>query len=212
MADVTLHILTAATTADLITLAEAKLMLGISATDSSEDAQLQMMISMQSATIAELCNRVFARERLSESWREIETDSMGQRVFLTHWPVDPADIESVSEDGSTDLVSPDWELEERSGKLSRYGGWAEPAVITYTGGYDLPTEAPMPLKQAAVLLVREQRRQIKLGNLEGIRSLSHKSARVQFVDPTRLLSAGIGPAGVQSSVRALLTNFARHWV
>ncbi len=95
MADVTLHILEPATVFDLVTLEEAKIGLGLSLTtvDPVLDQQLAFLISMQSAVVAAMCNMVFAKETLTESWREIETDDRGKRLFLTHWPVDDADID-----------------------------------------------------------------------------------------------------------------------
>jgi hypothetical protein len=214
MADVTiLDVLTPATVFDLVTLEEAKIGLGLSltSTDPMLDQQLEFLISTQSAVIANMCNRVFAREELIESWREIQTDDRGRRVFLTHWPVKAADIESVSSNG-TALASTDWELEEKPGKLSYYAGYDEPAVITYTGGYNLPDEAPPALKQAAISMVREQRRQIMLGNLEGIRSIGHKGARVQFYDPTKLMASGVGGTAAEQAVTRLLRPYIRYWV
>ncbi len=213
MADVTLHILEPATMFDLVTLEEAKIGLGLSLTtvDPVLDQQLAFLISTQSAVVAGLCNTVFARETLTESWREIQTDNLGKRVFLTHWPVADADITSVTSNGAV-LTSDDYELEERSGKLSYYNGYSEPAVITYTGGYDLPDGAPAPLKQAAIVLVRDQRRQILLSNLEGIRSISHKSARVQFYDPTKMTAMGIGGTAAEKAVQSLLRPYMRYWV
>ena len=214
MADVTiLDILTPATDFDLITLEEAKIGLGLSLTtvDPVLDQQLQFLISTQSAVVADMCGRVFARQEVIESWREIRTDNRGRRVFLTQYPAKAADIESVSSNG-TALASTDWEFEEKPGKLSYYPGFDEPAVIAYTGGYNLPDEAPPALKQAAISMVREQRRQIMLGNLEGIRSLSHKSARVQFYDPTKLMAMGVGGTAAEQAVSRLLRPFMRYWV
>jgi hypothetical protein len=213
MADVTLHILTPATAFDLVTLEEAKIGLGLSLTsvDPTLDQQLEFLISTQSAVVAAMCNTVFARERLTESWREIETGDRGRRVFLTHWPVVDADVETVTSSGAA-LASSDWELEERSGKLSYYAGYDEPAIVTYTGGYVLPDEAPMALKQATITLVRDQRRQIQLGNLEGIRSISHKSARVQFYDPTKLMAMGVGGTASEKAAQSLLRPYIRYWV
>jgi hypothetical protein len=213
MADVTLHVPEPATVFDLVTLEEAKIGLGLSLTtvDPTLDRQLEFLISMQSAVVAGMCATVFARERVIESWRETQTDKLGQRLFLTHWPVDDADIEMVTSNGTT-LTSGQWELEERSGKLSNYNGWSEPAIVTYTGGYDLPDDAPMALKQATISLVRDQRRQILLGNLEGIRSIGHKGARVQFYDPTKLMAAGIGGSAAEKAARSLLQPFIRYWL
>jgi hypothetical protein len=211
MADVTVHVLTPATTTDLVTLDECKLLSGILLTDTSQDAYLTMQISIQSDIVALMCNRVFAREEVEESWRQMQVDPEigGPRLFLTHWPVAAADIETVLMN-ETELTPDLWDLEERTGKLSNYVGWGEPAVVTYTGGYILPDDAPLPLKHATALLVNEARRQQQRESIEGIRSLSHKHARVQFFDPNALLLKTISTGGqtaVQLSVSRLLAKY-----
>lgn len=103
MADVTLNILEPATEFDLITIEEAKIGLGLSliTVDPVLDQQLAFLISVQSSVVSGMCNRVFARETLTESWREIETDNRGHRLFLSHWPTKSADIDSVTSNGTT---------------------------------------------------------------------------------------------------------------
>jgi len=205
MADRTIKVLTPATEIGFLTLAEAKLMLGI--TGVTDDEQLQFWIDVNSATIMRLCNRIMARERVQETWRDLQS----RRVFLSHWPVVESDIESVIS-GDTVLGSGGWELEEQSGKLSNFDGWAEPITVIYTGGYDLPTGAPLPLKQATSLLVREARFSASVDSIAGIRSLGYAGKRVQFFDPTKVLTSGGGSTGrspAQSAVGALLVHYTR---
>ena len=116
MADRIIEILTPAVSTSLISLDEAKLMMGLALTDPSEDQQLSFWCDVNSETVARMCNRVFAREEVREEWREIGSQlswpgyyypdyvpyysgtalrSDATRIFLSHWPVDPADIESV---------------------------------------------------------------------------------------------------------------------
>jgi len=123
MADVTVKILTPATVFDLMTLDELKQALGISVSTQVSDDQWEWLIESNSATIAELCNRVFAKEEVEESWRDL----VNRRVFLTHFPVKAADVESVTTNGNLRL---DYELEEASGKLSIFTDQAEPIVVT----------------------------------------------------------------------------------
>jgi len=211
MADRNVEVLTPATSFDLMTLDEAKQMLGISLTDTSDDAQLAMFIDINSATISRLCNRVFAREEVSESWRELNG---GNRVFLSHWPVLQADIETVQSPLGT-MVSPDdWELEEASGKVSFFGVAAiEPVVITYWGGYNLPDEAPGALKHALALLNLQSRLLASLGTIGGIHQLSHKEARISFHDPAKILAAAMGQAaGMENPVMQVLSHYIRYEV
>ena len=48
--------------------------------------------------IARLCNRIFAKETLIETWRDLG-DGV-RRLYLTHWPVKEADIVGVSTNGT----------------------------------------------------------------------------------------------------------------
>jgi len=209
MADRVIKILTPATEIAFVSLAEVKVMLGITTSDPDLDAQLDMWIDQNSATIMRLCNRIFAREEVRETWRDIGD----RRVFLSHWPVEEADIESV-EDGGALLAPGDYELEEGSGKVTRFGGWAEDVVITYWGGYDLPDDCPLPLKQACGMLVRES----KMAGIfdiaaSGIRSISHKEKRVQFYDTTKIATGGGGTGGggsrTANAVDRLLVHYTR---
>jgi hypothetical protein len=209
MADRNVQVLTPATNFDLMTLDEAKQMLGISLTDTSDDAQLALFIDINSATISRLCNRVFAREEVSESWRELNG---GNRVFLSHWPVKHADIEAV--ESVETPVSPDnWELEEDSGKVSFFGVAAgEPVTITYWGGFNLPDEAPGALKHALAILNLQSRLLASLGTIGGIHQLSHKEARISFHDPAKILAAAMGQAGQSAGMDSPLMQVLSHFI
>jgi len=205
VADRTIKVLTPATSVSFLTLAEAKLLLGSSS--AVTDPQLQMMIDVHSATVMRLCNRIFAREEVQDTWRDVG----GRRVFTSHWPVTAADVESVYSGGNP-LAPGDYELEEGSGKISVFNGsWAEPVVVTYWGGYVLPDEAPLPLKQATSLLVRETKIQASIESTAGIRSLSFRDRRVMFFDPSKILSSA-GPGGKSMAAQAaanLLVHYTR---
>lgn len=215
MADVTVKVLEPATNFDFLTLAEAKLWLKIPDTDTSQDALLQMMISTNSAMIAEKCNRTFAREKVIETWREVENG----RVFLTHFPVKEEDVETVIP-GGTDYPLGGYELEEASGKLSNVSGygaystqWPQAVKVTYTGGFILPDEAPLPLKHVTWMLMLEDRMRALTAQFGGIRQLSHKEARVAFFDPNSVLmkSLGKGSATMQA-VDSMLSQYMKFWV
>src|SRR5882672_4743043 len=207
MADVTVKILTPATVFDLMTLDELKQALGISVSTQVSDDQWEWLIESNSATIAELCNRVFAKEEVEESWRDL----VNRRVFLTHYPVKAADIQSVTTNGNVRL---DYELEEASGKLSIFTDQAEPIVVTYTGGFDLPDEAPMPLKQACILLSATWKAELAMVQVTGVRMIAHKESRVMFHTPT---TGGTGGgtgrwSGVPPSVESILVQYTKFWV
>ncbi|MCA1452136.1 hypothetical protein I6F35_02765 [Bradyrhizobium sp. BRP22] len=217
MADITIKVLAPADSYDLVTLDELKTMLGISLTNTADDPQLSMWITQYSDVIATMCNRVFAKEKVEETWRGDlpPYDTQNGRVFLTHYPVADEDIESVTGlDGA--LLDPlSYELENRSGKLQFFGGWSEPLRITYSGGYNLPEETPPGLKQALAIMVGSARTQAAQQLTSGIRSISHRESRVQFFDVNAAMAkmGGSGPIGMAGdTVNALLYKYMRIYV
>jgi hypothetical protein len=224
--------LTPATDSDLMTLNEAKQLLGLSMTDTSDDAQLQLFIDINSATVARLCNRIFAREEVKEEWRELGCQlswpgyyypdcvpsysgttarSDAHRIFLSHWPVQTTDIESVESPQGTLLDPSAYEIETQSGKLEcLIGSFIEPVAVTYWGGYNLPEEAPFPLKQACSLLNVQSKLLASLGSIAGIRMLSHKEARIAFHDPLKVIEAAMGGKG--SPTQMAVMNILSHYI
>jgi hypothetical protein len=215
MVDITVKILSPAVTTDLITLAELKTSLGLGAGPAFNDPQLEQAILFNSYSLAVRCNRVFASERVEETWEWDGCECLqNPRIFLTHFPVLSTDIESVTTGGT--LVDPaNYELEENSGKL-RYllGGWLDPTVITYTGGYVLPDNAPPALKQAATILTRGAYYSSLTSSAVagGMRQISHKHARVTFFDPFQQALMAMGGPGVQQAVESLISHYTRYSV
>jgi hypothetical protein len=198
VADRTIEIITPAANSDLLTLDEAKMLLGINAADTSQDPTLEFMIEIFSETCAEIANRqptvTFGKEEVLETWREIGNG----RLFLSHWPVLQSDLISVNAAG-VDLDPTQYELETASGKLSNVTvsmpaslQWQAPVIVHYKGGYTLPDEAPKPLKHACILLMREERIRMIAAQTAGIRQISHKEARVAFFDPNAVLLRSLG--------------------
>jgi len=211
MADRIIKIITPATSVALATTDEVKQLLGVPLADTTSDAQLTFMIDVVSATIMRVCNRVFAAETLSEEWREL---SGGSRIFLSHWPVAKTDIQSVTEGdppGAPLQTGVDFEVEELSGKLEMFGGWNEPVTVTYKGGYDLPIDAPLPLKNCVAILTREMIIEATRQGMHGIRSLSHRESRVMFFDYIKpVIARGLTNLGSGSPiVDQLLMHYTR---
>jgi hypothetical protein len=204
MADIIIKILTPATSFAILTLDEVKTMLGIGASDTTQDVRLQQMIDWYSAYVSQIANRVFAKEKLSETWRDLQD----RRIFTSHWPVKESDIVSVEAPRGSLIAGTDYELEEGSGKLSLFGSRTEPLVVTYTGGFNLPDEAPDDLKDATFILVRKAYYEGLRGSTAGIRSISHKDQRVMFFDPASQ-GGSIGSTEAIKAVHALLYHYAR---
>jgi uncharacterized phiE125 gp8 family phage protein len=217
MADYTIDVITPATATDLLTLDEAKMWLGISSTDTSQDAIVQSMITWFSEEIAERLNRhptvTIGYEEVNETWRE----TMNGRLYLSHWPVKSSDVISVTIGDGTVLTPDQYEIAQDSGKLSNIpaGGamatsWTDPVVVHYWGGYNLPNETPLPLKHATILLIREERIRMLQAQTAGIRTIRHKEASVAFFDPNLLLLRSLGmKSPTLQAIESILTHYMR---
>ena len=105
------------------------------------------------------------------------------------------------------------DVENRSGKMRIDGAWSEPITVVYTGGYDLPEEAPAALKQATGLLIQGAREQMTTAAMSGIKSITHRESRVQFMDMTSSSKSGAGAIGAAAdTVDALLYKYIRFYV
>jgi hypothetical protein len=201
MADIWVKVLTPADSYALLTLDELKAILNVPLTDTSEDAQLQMLIDQYSDVVATMCNRVFAYETVEETWR----CSDSPRLFLTRYQVADADLVSVESPRGSVLDPTIYELENTSGKLRIEGAWAEPVTVTYSGGYQLPDAAPQSLKAATGMLIQGARMQGR--TTSGIQSVTHGDTRVQYFDPSQASKAGSG-----ADVGGLLYKYMRLYV
>jgi hypothetical protein len=226
MADVLIKVLEPAETNALMTPEQARLWLQLQTTDPmGSDDFLNFLIETNSDVISTMCNRVFARERVRETWRclgepcDCEDAKSSRRLFLSHWPVKEDDVESVEVPRGYPMQQDCWELDERAGRLSVFCGTAEPIVVTYTGGFQLPEEAPPALRYALALLVGDakataQREGGAFG--AGIRQISHKESRVTFHAPTAESAASQRAGGAESpkmtTVKNLLSHFTRLWI
>lgn len=196
----------------LVSLYEAKLGLNLmTSTDATLDDQLELLIEWASAEIAELCHRVFAKETVIESFDEVS--SFSSRLYLSRWPV-IGPITEITEDGVPLVLDTDYNLDRENGILRRIDApWVAPLTISYTGGYDLPNDAPRALRQAAILMTREAYYATTRGDAS-IRMVAHKESRVIYFDPNAK-SGGASASGSSAARRAvsdLLQRFMRFYV
>jgi Phage gp6-like head-tail connector protein len=163
---------------DLISLADLKLALGIEGTD--EDAALQAAITMQSRLIAEYCNRRFGLAEALETFTFDFNENMLPRQALTLSLYPVIEVAEVSTAGAT---AADYEFDPDSGRLWTSGAWAETVVaVLYSGGYDLPEQAPARLQQAVIQAVGDGR---TVGSRDpGIREVQHGDTRVSYFTPS----------------------------
>lgn len=180
---------------DLISLADLKLALGI--TGSADDATLQAAITFQSRIIAEYCNRRFGRAEAQETFIFDRGEIIPARVALTLSLYPVAEVIEISTAGAT---AADYELDPVSGRLWTDGGWTDRVEVIYSGGYDLPEEAPARLAKAIIETVNEGR--TSGARDSSIREVQHGDTRISyFTSATSTASAGYLSAPVVDLIR-----------
>src|SRR6266704_376252 len=194
----------------LLTNYEAKLGLNISTSSEMLDDQIDMLIRWSSDEFALSCVRVLGRMKVQEIFREL-LDC--RRLPLSSWPI--IEVDSVDENGVLLVEDIDFEVDSESGTLRRLGGhfWVEPTTVIYSGGYDLPNEAPDALRQATMLLAREAYYIMVRGDAT-IRMVSHKDARIIYFDPNSALKAlaGGGGKGGGSPARRAIDDLIKSFI
>lgn len=165
-----LTVTAAATARSLTTMPIAKRLLGI--TDNSQDTTLDALIPMASAAVENYCNRVFAKETLSETiriWSDPLTRTAARGVTalqLQRWPIVAASV-AVTEDSTALVEGTDYKIDYAKGILTRLDSdlipqwWRlTPVVVTYGAGYVLPGTAnaardlPYEIEEATVDVLR----------------------------------------------------------
>ena len=181
---------------DLVSLDDLKLALGITGT--AEDATLQAMITFQSRLIAEYCDRRFGRAECLETFTFNSNDLMLTRQALTLSLYPVAEVIEISTVGAT---SADYELDPPTGRLwLPDGAWENKITVAYSGGYDLPEEAPARLAKAVIEAVFEVRS--SGGRDPSIRDISHGDTRISyFTSATATANSGFLSAPVIDLIR-----------
>jgi hypothetical protein len=205
--DIIVNVLEKADSYDLVTLDYLKTVMGIPSSVTTQDAMLQQYITTYSDAVAWRCNRIFGKEHLTETIRDLQSN----RVFLTRYPInDIADIVAVECPRGTPMDTSTYEIELASGKIELMSVQTEPIFIDYTGGYDLPEEAPPALAEAATLMIREAQMAAARYSTGGVRALTHKESRVVFFDPAAQIKATSSiPGGAGSTIDMMLRPFIR---
>jgi len=176
---------------DLISLDDLKLALGIAGT--TEDAALQAMITFQSRIIAEYCHRRFGRADALETFTFDRGETMPARIALTLSLYPVVEILEVS-------TATGYGFDPASGRVWVDGCWNGSVAITYSGGYDLPEEAPARLQKAVIEAVQEGR--TSGARDPSIREVQHGDTRISyFTSSTSSASPGFLSAPVIDLIR-----------
>ena len=185
---------------DLVSLADLKLALGITGT--ADDAALQAAITFQSRIIAEYCDRRFGRADVLETFTLDTSEFVATRQALTLWHYPVLEVLEVSTVGT----SADCEFDSATGRLwLPAGAWQSTIAVTYTGGYDLPEEAPARLAKATIEAVNETR---LVGNRDpSIREVAHGDTRISYF--TSALATAKNAGFFSAPVADLIKPFRR---
>lgn len=187
---------------DLVSLDDLELELGITG-DTDDDEQLQARITRTSLMIAEACDRVF---RFSEGIETFTFDPgqvtrSNQPLSLKLYPVFA--VESITQDG---VAVEGFIVDAENGRVWRPDApWSGTVVVTYSGGYLLPDDAPAGLQMAVIDAIRERRLLVTEGGGGAVRDTVHGDTRVSYFQPAAASVAG----GLSSSVQELIAPFKR---
>jgi len=140
---------------DLTVLETAKEELGISLSETGYDAVLTRLIHETSSAISTICDRVFAEESVSETFR---LGYVQESLILRRRPI--SSITSVTED---DIVvdAAEYECDLGAGILYRLTtedfrtGWsANKIIIAYVSGWYLLDDLPYDIERACLLWMK----------------------------------------------------------
>lgn len=204
-----LIVTTPAASYDLTLLGTVKAALGIK--DRKSDVLLKAYIRQASDAIAQYCNRVFAIETVTETFRlgrahrplslpSLRHDHRQSDLILRRYPV--ISIVSVTEnDVLLDVTM--YELTPDEGTLRRLCSdqrsfWQSgKIVVVYSSGYQLPTGLPGGIERAAIMTVKHY-----LDTTDRDRDLNVRTERVDGAGTTEFFSGDA--SGLPPDVQGLL--------
>jgi hypothetical protein len=181
---------------DLVSLDDLKFALGITGT--SEDDALQAAITFQSRIISEYCDRRFGLAEALETFTFDSNDRMLTRQALTLRLYPVVEVHEISTAGATGT---DYDFDPETGRLwSEVGSWQDAVSVIYSGGYDLPEEAPARLQKAVIEAIFETR---SMGGRDpSIRSVAHGDTNISyFTSATATANSGFLSAPVLDLIR-----------
>lgn len=147
-----LTVTTPASTYNLTLLATVKAEMGI--TDRADDALIAGYIKQASDAAAKYCNRVFACETVTETFRQMRDSE----IVLSRYPV--VEVVSVTEN-ETSLDASGYEIDAAAGIITRLSGdrstrWAAGGKLTivYRAGFPTLNDLPDGIERAVIQLCK----------------------------------------------------------
>lgn len=191
---------------DLTTVAAVNTELGLTSSIAN-DAEVASQITACSRIIADLCGRVFALQTVTETFR------IGWREHCTALPLARFPVVgtvSLAANDSPLIADTDYDVDTEGGIIwhIHHGHFHGKVVATYTGGYDLPDDAPAGLARACLEFVKAQR--YLAGRDPGVRAVMAGENRVDYFDYYQRFGIGGASTGaLPSNAEALISPFRR---
>jgi hypothetical protein len=209
------RVITPAASLDLVTLDDAKAMLGIPPADTSHDEQIQQHISASSLAINHMCNRIFAVQTYRDQVRNAY-GCWGEPFVTRQYPI-VLDAESglplvtVTESGVA-LDAALIETDPPNGRLYRLDSGAAPTswasdtlLVDYTAGFD-----PIPADVQGACLEWVGIRYGAVGRDPALRSETIPDLITQVYNTSDSGGASSGTGAVPPTVRQWLSAY-RMW-
>lgn len=201
-------VVTAASSVDLLTLADLKADLNISGTD--QDVWLSRCIRRASTYIANYCNRVLVQETVREQIfpdRDAfpyQVPNARDTIGLTRWPI--ISVTSLTEHDHALTKDTDFLVEPDAGQLIRlqsvtglpmsWNTW--PLVVVYSAGY---ASIPADLQDACSRLVKKM-------DINRVRDTTVKSEEVSGISRTEWwVPTGADGGNIPPDVADLIDNY-----
>lgn len=183
---------------DLISVDDLKVELDVS--DDTDDDSLERLIARLSRGFAEYCDRSFALLDVTETFA-FETGECfrtGAPLILRQYP-----IVSVVSVKVNDVETTDYVIDKDSGRIwLNNSAWSGTVEIQYSGGFDLPDNAPSLLQSALIDAIRQRR--AFSGSDPTVRSVAHGDTSISYNSESSGNSSGF-PEGVTQ----VLNGFCR---
>ena len=192
------------TSYDLTTSAAVAAALGI-----TNDAALEAKVTNYSRLIADICNRPFVTQTVTESFRISSYEPPRTELKLNCWPVQ--EIINITENDIV-IAPADYEFNKENGLVWRtardwWGFCSGLTEVVYVSGYDLPEGAPMPLAMAVAELIRAA--QFTSGRDPAIRSVQHGDRQVTYGDFYNRFGLQGSNGGLPPNVGGLIDPYRR---
>lgn len=222
----TLVVTTPATTRNLTTVAAVNLDLGL--TTGTHDAWIASVLPRVSARVETYCERVFARETVTETWRDIrgqaQTDTRpaierlgGTKrpsLRLSRTPTSGTPTITLTDGEDTEVLETDeYSLDASTGVLLRLNDsghsiyWPSSRIdVAYTGGYLLPDQESRDLPEDLEGAVIDM---VKLRFYARLRDPSLKSETVDLMGSQTFWMPGSGDTDIPETIRAVLDGYRR---